>query len=534
MLLIPSAVYLWTFQDLPLFGDFHDDTLYFVSAKSLAEGNGYRIESLPGQPPQTKYPPLYPLLLSLAWRFGPEFPANLAWAGWLSWLSMPLLILWLLPALWKRWEMRPGQVWILAALFALNPYVLWLSSGLLTELYFLAAAIGAMLLLERTREGPNPGRWAIAAGMVTGVAYLTRSAGLALIPAGLLYLWWRGSSRRAALWYVASAAPWVLAWMAWARLNLTPTLDPSLTYYTDYFGYQLMNVSLGDLPLVLWKNIDGYLWGLGSLVVPKVERNLLLKIAAQVVAVGMISGAVRLVRSGRAQLPALFAALSSVLLLVWHFPPDERFVMPLWPLAFAGLLTEIDHLTAMLRAARQHRDRSQRIVAAGMTAGFAAAGVAALAYQAFVGLHHLPDDAHQHRLRRQQQAQAYAWIREHLPQDAAFFAQLDPLLYLHTGRAATSRPLPPREWYHEDHDAMTGAWGRVTEFAQSHGLTHYYAMDTDLSRNLDEDDQKAAANALQADPGLAPVYQGAGVTIYQVLAAPHAADLRTADHPPSQ
>ena len=84
LLLLPSAVYLWWSDDIPQFGDPHDDAVYFVSAKSLANGGGYRIESLPGEPSQTKYPPLYPLLLSLAWRINPHFPENLPLAAWLS------------------------------------------------------------------------------------------------------------------------------------------------------------------------------------------------------------------------------------------------------------------------------------------------------------------------------------------------------------------------------------------------------------------------------------------------------------------
>ena len=50
LLLIPSAVYLWHFSDIPQFGALHDDGLYYVAAKSLADGGGYRIESLPGEP----------------------------------------------------------------------------------------------------------------------------------------------------------------------------------------------------------------------------------------------------------------------------------------------------------------------------------------------------------------------------------------------------------------------------------------------------------------------------------------------------
>src|SRR5260370_1317089 len=63
--LIPSARLAWNSRDMPLLSAMSDDGIYLVCAKSLAEGSGYRILSLPGQPNQTKYPPLYPWLLSL-------------------------------------------------------------------------------------------------------------------------------------------------------------------------------------------------------------------------------------------------------------------------------------------------------------------------------------------------------------------------------------------------------------------------------------------------------------------------------------
>jgi len=59
------------------FGAYHDDGIYVTTAKALATGEGYRIISLPYEPAQTKYPPLYPFLLSLIWRIYPHFPENL-------------------------------------------------------------------------------------------------------------------------------------------------------------------------------------------------------------------------------------------------------------------------------------------------------------------------------------------------------------------------------------------------------------------------------------------------------------------------
>src|SRR5688572_12685659 len=60
-------------------GSFHDDAIYVSTAKALAEGRGYDLINLPGAPPQTKYPILYPLLLALVWKVWPQFPGNL-WA----------------------------------------------------------------------------------------------------------------------------------------------------------------------------------------------------------------------------------------------------------------------------------------------------------------------------------------------------------------------------------------------------------------------------------------------------------------------
>ena len=92
ILLIPSAWLAWKYRDMPHFGYLHDDALYQVGAKSLAQGAGYRIQSLPGQPYQTKYPPLYPILLAAIWKLDPSFPSNLSLALLLAWLLLPLFL----------------------------------------------------------------------------------------------------------------------------------------------------------------------------------------------------------------------------------------------------------------------------------------------------------------------------------------------------------------------------------------------------------------------------------------------------------
>src|ERR1700722_8291627 len=95
--LAPSAYLAWPPRDMPHLGFYQDDSIYWVTAHSLASGDGYHIQSLPGEPYQTKYPPLYATLLAAIWKLDPRFPANLPLATLGAWLMMPLF----LAALWR-------------------------------------------------------------------------------------------------------------------------------------------------------------------------------------------------------------------------------------------------------------------------------------------------------------------------------------------------------------------------------------------------------------------------------------------------
>ena len=512
-LLIPSAAYLWQFGDVPRFGDLHDDSLYFVSAKSLADGGGYRIESLPGEPPQTKYPPLYPLLLSVAWRLDPQFPGNLPVAAWISWLALPAVLV-QLAALYPSLGISGVRARLLLFLFAANPYVILFSTQLLSEMPFLALALGAMLLAERAAKGSTSA--AVASGTIAGLAYLTRSAGLALLAAGVIYLWPVRKQRRIAILFGAAMLPFVAGWMLWARLHQTATTDPALIYYLDYFRYEIYSVSWRDLHLILWKNLDAFLWGLGGLILPKVLDSQFLKILSQVLAVAMISGVVRLVRRGLGTLYALFAAITAVLLLIWHFPPNERFVLPLMPLALAGLWTEADHLAGMLRTALRHPERSQRAVAAGFAAVVLAIGVglsgAARPYGRIVSSGRC-DPAP--RAQDPELRGLCTGFAPRSPRDASLLAADDAVLYLNTGRHAMSKPLPPALWYRQDHAAIVAWLSDLAPFARDHGLEYCEFAGVDARQGVTDDDRNAIEKAIRSSPDLHPLYQTDAAAVYR-------------------
>ena len=146
--LAPSAYLAWTLRTMPHLGFYHDDSIYWVSAKSLAMGDGYRIASLPGQPYQTKYPPLYPALLAGIWKINPDFPANLPLATLFAWLLLPVF----LATVWmflRQYGFSWREQCILVLMAGLSPVTVVFSFSLMPELLFTALLFASVMLAER-------------------------------------------------------------------------------------------------------------------------------------------------------------------------------------------------------------------------------------------------------------------------------------------------------------------------------------------------------------------------------------------------
>src|SRR5208283_1580984 len=142
--LSPSLSLLFQASDMPLLGRFKDDTIYLECAKSLATGSGYRIPSLAGHPFQTKYPPLWPLMLSVIWRVNPDFPRNLAVASALGWAAVPayLALAW---AMFMRWGLRRVPAWFVVFVLACNGLVLLFGTMVMAELWSSVALLACFL-----------------------------------------------------------------------------------------------------------------------------------------------------------------------------------------------------------------------------------------------------------------------------------------------------------------------------------------------------------------------------------------------------
>jgi hypothetical protein len=407
---------LWVYSSLmmvPAVGIFHDDGIYLVTARALAEGRGYIIESLPWPAPQTKYPILFPWLLSLVWKYGPPFPENLLFLR-----AVPLLsaVGWAVAVvlLLRRLGAPRTVAAAIVLLTAVSPWVVFLATTLLSETLFAFLLTAGILAIVRVHQQEGPGnRDGIVAGLLMGGAFLTRTAGAVPALVGCLFLAWRRRWTACAYYaatFLACAAPWML----WVRKQ---PVDVSIDNFYSSAPYAAWNVILNfawvDKLSVLAVNsaymmAAGLYWGLST----PIE----VAIIVAILTTGLVVRG--LWQSRKTAVPLLVVAYLGMV-LVWAWPPT-RFIVPLLPLmiwlAYRGgerwppLTAAVAALLVVCGAINQWQ-----LVAAVREKGgawFRASGV---------------DDWHR-------MSDQIDWINANAPSDAIVVAVHDPTYYLMTGR----------------------------------------------------------------------------------------------------
>ena len=509
--LMPSAYLAWTLRDMPHLGFYHDDSIYWVSAKSIAAGQGYRIASLPGEPYQTKYPPLYALLLSSIWRVNPNFPGNLPVATLFAWLLLPiyLLTVWIFLGQCNfDWRVRC----LLALVAGLSPVAAVFSFSLMPELLFTALLLSSLTIAERSLEPNTSLSPPLLAGLCAALAYLAKSAAAPLLITVPLCFALRRHFLKGALFFGAML-PAVAGWQWWVSGHLSRSWDLVTLYYTDYFGFEIYNVPLRDLPLVVWHNLDAFVMAAGKLLtfdIPVGSKHL-----ERVIAVAAIAGIVRLAgRSGKLQYPVAALGITAAI-LVWHYTPDQRFVFPLFPLIQAGLWTELENVYRALLASWRKpafADRAAAFAGAGLLAALAVFIVFTTTYGLF---RFLPDLFASYRADFEARRPAYEWLDHNAPPAANVFAYDDPLLYLYTGRKSCNLPIPPKLYYHDDQAGIDKLLYSIPDFARQYRLDYVVLSHDDFYRDLHDRGARVLKGAVESSNAFQPLFKTPNISIYR-------------------
>ena len=220
----------------------NDSVAYVGAARNLVSGNGYARTSGGGEiKPITHYPPLFALTLAAGSALSHYDPIRVA--------RGLIICLWGLSAFlggWLIWRMSRSMIAGLAFafLFAANGPLLFVYAVIMSEPLYIALTFAAFLLLfsyfqnipSRARGGEGRrGLLLAAAGAVSGLVYLTRYSGLALLATFIVVLLlvepgWK-AKLRSSLIYLAGALPFLLAWTLRNSLRGLSVTNRVLSYH---------------------------------------------------------------------------------------------------------------------------------------------------------------------------------------------------------------------------------------------------------------------------------------------------------------
>ncbi|MCH7683916.1 MAG: hypothetical protein IIB35_09440 [Gemmatimonadetes bacterium] len=311
------AVSLWA-QPSALVGVFYDDGIYVVLAKALAEGEGYRYLHLPGAPPGVHFPILYPAVLSFLWRMWPAFPQNVALFQLFDSAALAVAA-GLIAKHARRWNIPPVVQYVSLPLAFVAFPLLTIVGVRFSEPLFLALLAGALVLADRKEVSGARGA---AAGVLAGLAALTRSIGIAAVASIPLVLWLGGKRKPAVAALIGSVAllgPWVI----WLFLH-GDAVDPRIA--SNYGTYLAAAGQTGLLGILA--GLDFRVFApLARLTLPAVPPVIWLALAG-LLAAAVVWGAV--VVAPRVPVFVTTLGLYLAIVTVWPFAPD-RFVWIVLP-----------------------------------------------------------------------------------------------------------------------------------------------------------------------------------------------------------
>lgn len=404
-----------------LAGVFYDDGIYLALARSLAEGQGYRLHYLPGAPAAVHYPFGYPLFLAALWKLWPTFPGNV-----LLLRGSNAVLMGVFAALAARYVLPrlPAPKWIVALALVLACTaipVVAVATVVFAEPLFLVLTAAACWCADAAssaqRETPGLRKvpaLVLAAGCLAGAAALTRSIGVAVI-AGVVLTFLASHQRRLAGLAAAPAVVMLLPWLIWVRVHAAE-VDPLTAANYGTYGDFLRQGGASWLSLASLGDIARPLAGI-SLPPVGPLRVLLGVLALGVLLLGMARLAIHT--------PALGWMLwcYGAIVVLWPYGPD-RFIWGALPWLGVAFVAGAHRLVSWQPA------RWRRVVA-GVASASVVIGFAR--YQVRIG----PGGATATQRGISETMEGLLpWVRTATDSSAVLATEDEALLWLYTGRRA--------------------------------------------------------------------------------------------------
>lgn len=225
--------------DTECLGFTHDDGVYAVTGKALAEGKGFTLLHVVGHPGEIKYPFVYPAILALVWLVNPHFPQNVPALNYIT-IAFTLAACGVTYLYLRRAQRFPGWLALLVlVLTTAHFFFIYFFSSVMSEgpyLFFSMLTLWAAYKSTQNKaEISQKNLWVLI--ILSSITFLTRIPGIALIGALGAWMLINGQWKNALRYGFGCLAFGVFPWMLWVKFH-TPVVNdityPLVNAYSNY------------------------------------------------------------------------------------------------------------------------------------------------------------------------------------------------------------------------------------------------------------------------------------------------------------
>lgn len=532
LILVMYLLSVLRLNPLDLFGSTEDDSIYFSSAKAIANQQGYIMPSVPGGPVATKYPILYPWVLSWIWRWNPSFPSNLSGAVELT-AAFGVLFLVSSFVFLRRLEGIADSAALLLTFFtALHPVVLHYSASVLSDVPFAALAFTAMVAADRAMQPNAAGAKSAGCAILTGLSILMRAFGVpvaaGILAAGVARRAWRQIAIFCAVlapFGAASVWRWIFTPSTISRgsdgLLTKPGFVSEWTYYTSYQGFWKLSVPNAHILLEMLRNNAFFILHMPSdyFLAPLLTRPAIWSLALEfLVTIGIFSGILRLSRNREWKTIEWVFPFYVALILVWNYPNTARFAFLFVPLFAAGLWFEARHFLALAYTTiTKNQARSEKALAGILTCGVLAL-IGALAVNYAKGARRVTVEIASIRSDLlTEKREAYQWLSCCTSHEDVVIAYEDASLYLYSDRQSM-RPVVFPTSVLFDRSYIEESLAHITDVAHVIGARYWLISDDDFDLEWDTAADMGRAREREFEQALPVVFKSreGHIRIYKI------------------
>jgi len=452
LLLILLAVFgtILILQTTPEGLGLSDDSIaYIAGARSMLAGNGYREAWLASNGPVTHLPPAFSSVLAFLGMFGLDPLRGTRFVNAILFgLSTGLLGV----LGWRMTYSLPAGL-ALAALFVASGEMLQVHAAAMSEPLFIFLVLLSFWMFDLYFEFPpsSVGRgiagewwWLAACGAFSGMAYLTRYAGLALavtfiVAICILRTSWRKRFTSIGI-FLAGFLPWVLGWALRNQLSAENATNRTFAWHP----ITAENVQIGlrvfsefFIPVEVWRREifkqTGVISGLIFIVLGAVLIWTLFKTWIYISKPNQLSASKRGGKASREVISFtvalfIFAYLASIITSMTMFDAATKFKLRILAPVFVGLFILLVYAGMWLRS----KNRAIVIVLTLVLLSFSA-------YKQSITVAQWSKSGLGYASFQWYDSQAMAYLRN-LPRDIKIYTNEPAAVYLYVGRGAVVLP----------------------------------------------------------------------------------------------